>query len=75
MFPEVSGVMLERKVDSVEDAQVELVATDCPACILQIRGGLDKRGKKVRVAHTAQIVAERDAISAPITGHDQTRES
>jgi Fe-S oxidoreductase len=34
------------------------VAMDSPGCLLQIRGGCRSRGIPVRVAHTAEIVAE-----------------
>ncbi|TAK28376.1 MAG: (Fe-S)-binding protein, partial [Chloroflexota bacterium] len=60
-FPEVSQVMLQRKVESIVRAGVDVVATDCPACIMQIRGGLDKRGSAVKVFHTAQILAVEGA--------------
>lgn len=69
-FPEVSQVMLQRKIESIETAGVDVVATDCPACIMQIRGGLDKRGSDVKVLHTAQIVAAREAaasVTDPVT--------
>ena len=32
---------------------------DCPGCVMQIRGGLDKHGAKVKVEHTAQRLADR----------------
>jgi Fe-S oxidoreductase len=31
---------------------------DCPGCLMQIHGGLDKQGKPVRAAHTIQLLAE-----------------
>jgi Fe-S oxidoreductase len=31
---------------------------DCPGCLMQIRGGLDKAGSPVKVRHTAQLLAD-----------------
>jgi len=33
--------------------------TDCPGCVLQIRGGMEKRGGKIKVKHIAEVVAEQ----------------
>ncbi|HCJ11016.1 MAG TPA: (Fe-S)-binding protein [Clostridiales bacterium] len=56
-FPELSAAMLERKLRSIEVTGADLVAVDCPGCLLQIAGGLDKKGSAVKVEHTAQILA------------------
>ena len=34
------------------------VAMDCPGCMLQIRGGLEKQPTTVRTAHTIELLAE-----------------
>lgn len=57
-FPEISKPILDLKLKNVEAAGVETVAMDCPGCMLQIGGGLDKKGSKVKVKHTAQILAD-----------------
>lgn len=56
-FPEVSKAMLQRKLSLVMAADAPIVATDCPACVLQLRGALHKRGSEIKVVHTAQILA------------------
>jgi len=55
--PEVSARMLEEKLAGIEATGAGLVATDCPGCVLQLRGGLHRRGSAVRVCHTAELVA------------------
>ena len=57
-LPEISAPMLSRKLASIEKADVPLVATDCPGCVMQIRGGLDQAGKITQVRHTADLIAE-----------------
>ncbi len=58
-FPEISKPILERKLENVRRTGVKAVAMDCPGCVMQIRGGLDKSGDAIGVRHVAEIVAER----------------
>jgi iron-sulfur cluster protein len=57
-FPEVSAEVLKKKLDAVEETGADLLVTDCPGCVLQLKGGMDKRGGKVKVKHIAEAVAE-----------------
>jgi L-lactate dehydrogenase complex protein LldF len=56
-LPEISAPMLERKLHNAEATGAPLVAMDCPGCVMQIRGGFDKRGSAMRVEHTALLLA------------------
>jgi iron-sulfur cluster protein len=58
-FPEISAELLKQKLDNVEAAGVEALVTDCPGCVLQLRGGMEKRGAAIKVKHIAEIVAEQ----------------
>ncbi len=55
-FPEISAELLNRKLENVEAAGATLLVTDCPGCVLQLRGGMDKRGARIQVRHMAEIV-------------------
>lgn len=57
-FPEISAELLRRKLDNVEATGADLLVTDCPGCVMQLRGGLDKRGSKVVVKHISEVLAE-----------------
>jgi len=57
-FPEISSEILKKKLDNVEKTDACLLVTDCPGCVLQLRGGLDKRNSKVQVKHIAEAVRE-----------------
>jgi Fe-S oxidoreductase len=57
-FPELSAEVLKKKLDAVEETGADLLVTDCPGCVLQLKGGMDKRGSKVKVKHIAEVVAE-----------------
>jgi iron-sulfur cluster protein len=58
-FPEISAPILERKLSNIAQSGAGLVALDCPGCLLQIQGGLEKQKSPVKVRHTAELLAER----------------
>ena len=58
-FPEISEVLLKKKLDNVERTGATILATDCPGCVMQLRGGEDKRGNKVEVRHMVEVLARR----------------
>ena len=58
-YPEISGPILEAKINHILETGADTVAVDCPGCLLQIRGGLDARNSDVQVKHTAQILVEK----------------
>jgi iron-sulfur cluster protein len=56
-LPEISAPILERKLKNIKETGAALVVMDCPGCVLQIRGGMDKDGAEIKVEHTAQRLA------------------
>ncbi|GAB4183374.1 MAG: LUD domain-containing protein [Geothermobacteraceae bacterium] len=56
--PDIARRILEDKVQDIEATGAACVAMDCPGCLLQIAGGLDKKGSQVRVKHTIELLAE-----------------
>lgn len=56
--PGISDSILNRKIKSIENTGADYLVTDCPGCIMQIRGGLMKHGSSVKVCHTAQILSK-----------------
>ena len=54
----VSSSIRDRKIQHILESGAPILATDCPGCIMHIRGGLMKQGIRVEVCHTAQIVAD-----------------
>ncbi len=55
-FPELSAEILKQKLDNVEATQARLLLTDCPGCIMQLRGGLKMRGSQIKVHHLAEVL-------------------
>jgi Fe-S oxidoreductase len=58
-FPEISRPILDRKLANVRAAGAPVVAMDCPGCLLQIGGGLDRAGAVTRAMHVAELLAAR----------------
>ena len=58
-FPEISGPILDRKMKNIEETGADYVVVDCPGCLMQIGGGLDKKNPKIKVIHTAELLLEK----------------
>lgn len=54
-FPEISSVILKKKINSIQKESPDFVVTSCPGCILNIKGGLAKIGSETPVFHIAEI--------------------
>jgi len=57
MHPQLSLSVLERKMRNIGTTGAPVVATSCPACIIQLSYGVRRFGPKVEVLHVAQLVA------------------
>jgi Fe-S oxidoreductase len=56
--PQIARRILEDKLDDIKGTGATCVAMDCPGCMMQIRGGLEKQEIPVRALHTVQLLAE-----------------
>ncbi|HVP91870.1 MAG TPA: LUD domain-containing protein [Terriglobales bacterium] len=54
--PEVAEALLAEKLEAVAASGAEVVALDCPGCLLQIRGGCRRSGRATEVRHTAEVL-------------------
>jgi len=53
-LPELSAPILERKLKNIKATGARKVVMDCPGCVMQIRGGLDKDGTGIEAQHTIE---------------------
>ncbi|HET7825525.1 MAG TPA: LUD domain-containing protein [Anaeromyxobacter sp.] len=58
-FPEISKPLLEGKLARARATGAQAVAMDCPGCMLQIGGGLDRAGDAIEARHVAELLARR----------------
>ncbi len=56
--PEVSEALLGDRLAAIQATGAEVVALDCPGCLLQLRGGLARALQRTEVRHTAEILDE-----------------
>jgi L-lactate dehydrogenase complex protein LldF len=57
-FPEVATFVLDKKLANIAATRADVVITDNPGCLTHLKGGLDARGKTVKVRHLAEILWE-----------------
>jgi L-lactate dehydrogenase complex protein LldE len=60
-FPEVSGAILDAKIDRIVATGAHAVVANDTGCLLQLAGGLRRRGAGVRPLHIAQVLAPEPA--------------
>jgi len=58
-YPKVSTAILSKKLANAGDTAADVVISDNPGCIMQLRGGLIAQGSGVRAMHLAELIAER----------------
>ena len=59
-LPEVSSAILDRKLASVEASGADCVVACDAGCLMQMRGGLARRGSRVKALHLAEVLAPPD---------------
>ena len=62
-FADISGAMLADKLDRIEATEADAVVACDSSCLMQIEGGLRKRGSSVRALHLAELLNSRTTAS------------
>ncbi len=55
-FPSISAEILAKKLEDIRSTGAELLVTECPGCILQLRGGAAKRRMDLKVEHLSEAM-------------------
>jgi len=58
-FPSISAEILNKKLDDVLNTKAKCLITECPGCIMQLRGGAAKRGMDLNVKHLSEVLKDR----------------
>ena len=58
-YPEISGAMLQDKIDSIRATGADAVVACDSGCLMQMAGGMQRQGVDVRPLHLAQLLDER----------------
>ncbi len=56
---EVAERLLDNKLNNAESTGATVLVADNPGCLMHLRGGVDASGRKMRVLHLAELIAER----------------
>ncbi len=65
IYPEVSRAMMENKLDAVEASGAQTVVACDAGCLMNIGGGLHKRGAKVQARHLIDVLAPNGRETRP----------
>jgi L-lactate dehydrogenase complex protein LldE len=57
-LPDVSTAILDKKLANVEASGADCVVACDAGCLMQMRGGLSRRGSRVRAVHLAEVLGE-----------------
>jgi Fe-S oxidoreductase len=55
-FPAISAEILKRKLADAQETGAEILVTECPGCVMQLRGGALKQGLPIRVQHLSEAL-------------------
>jgi Fe-S oxidoreductase len=58
-YPNVSVAILNKKLANASATEAQVIVSDNPGCIMQLRGGLHANHSPIRALHIAELVAER----------------
>ncbi|WP_300455838.1 L-lactate dehydrogenase (quinone) large subunit LdhH [Desulfobacula sp.] len=54
-FPAVSNEILTKKLEDVQTSGADLLVTECPGCVMQLRGGALKQNRDITVIHLSEL--------------------
>lgn len=58
LHPDTSESIIKRKMDFFRATGAQVIATECPACMMQLAWGAEKSGLAVRVVNLSQLCAQ-----------------
>ncbi len=56
--PQISKQITKDKVETIQTTGVKTVATDCPGCMIMLKGAVGKADESIRCVHTLELLAE-----------------
>ncbi len=56
---DVAVRIMNNKLHNAESTGATVLVSDNPGCLMHLRGGVDASGRKMRVLHLAELIAER----------------
>ncbi len=69
--PEMSQTVLDRKLDALQETEVDYVATGNPGCLMQLERGLRQRGHRAQVVHPVELLDRAYRSGSPTAQPDR----
>jgi Fe-S oxidoreductase len=57
-FPSISSEILAKKLEDAQSTGAGTLVTECPGCIMQLRGGASKQGMDLKVIHLSEALKD-----------------
>ena len=57
-FPSISSEILGKKLEDAQNTGADILVTECPGCIMQLRGGALKKGMDLKVIHLSEALKD-----------------
>jgi glycolate oxidase iron-sulfur subunit len=64
---DLSKAITKRKVDAIRDADVDIVATECQSCVMQLADAIEQAGLDVAVVSVAELIAQGEGARRAAT--------
>jgi iron-sulfur cluster protein len=58
-FPRISEEILRTKLNDFQATGAKKLVTECPGCLMQLRGGIKQKGFDMEVLHMAELLEQR----------------
>ena len=55
-YPEISGALLDKKRINIENTKADIVVTECPTCLVQMKKAAELSGGKFKVMRISQVL-------------------
>ena len=63
-YPEARRDYGKYKYDQIKATGANVLATGCPACMIQLAWGIRKHGLKTRIFHISEMTAYKESVAA-----------
>ena len=63
-FPGISSGILAKKIEHIKASGADILVTDCPGCVMQIKGGMLKNDLPIPVMHLSDYLSSLKIVDA-----------
>jgi iron-sulfur cluster protein len=64
-FPSISSAILTKKLADIHKTGADILVTECPGCVMQLRGGALEKGMDLKVMHLSEAIKDNLISASP----------